>query len=268
MPGQAAGRLPITAIVGSHNEADLLGPCLDALAFCDELIVVDIASTDETRAVAEARGARVIEHDWVPIAEQARAEAIAEARHDWLLIRDPDEVVPPGLERDLRELFPTLPPDVGLVGAPTQRFFGSEPIRGTVWGGVKTDRLLARRGLVEFPTAVHRRLPRRPGVVAVEIPYRGDNAILHYWVSGYRVFLERHLRYLGLEGPGRADAGEIASPRSVVLQPPRAFLRSYLRERGYRDGLRGLVLSLAWSAYRTGSELMLLRELRKRERHG
>jgi glycosyltransferase involved in cell wall biosynthesis len=264
MSGEEPARLPITAIVGSHDEAALLPACLDALAFCDELIVIDIASSDDTRAVAEARGARVIEHGLVPIAEQARAQAIAEARHDWLLIRDPDEVIPPGLEGDLRAIFPTLGPEVGLVTAPTQRFFAREPMRGTVWGGVKGDRLLARRGLVEFPTAVHRRLPRREGVQVVDIPYRGDNAILHYWVSGYRVFLERHLRYLRLEGPGRADAGERTGPKAVARAPVLAFHRSFVRERGYLDGLRGLLLSAAFAAYSGGSELMLLRELRRR----
>src|SRR5207244_76205 len=154
--------------------------------------------------------------------------------------------------RDLREVFPTLGPDVGIVTAPTRRFFGREPLGGTVWGGIKVDRLLARRGLVEFPTAVHRRLPRREGVQAVDIPYRGDNATLHYWVTGYRVFFERHRRYLRLEGPGRADAGEVAGVRSLVAAPLRAFHECFVRERGYRDGLRGLLLSAAWTLYRTG----------------
>jgi glycosyltransferase involved in cell wall biosynthesis len=257
-------RLPITAIVGSHDEAHLLPACLEALEFCDEVIVIDIASSDDTRAVAELHGARVLEHAWVPIAEQAREQAIREARNDWLLIRDPDEVIPPGLARDLRELFGSLEDDVGLVGAPTQRYFGRTPLKGTVWGGVKVDRLLAKRGLVEFPTAVHRRLPRAPGVRSVEIPYRGDNAILHYWVTGYRAFLERHLRYLRLEGPGRADAGELSGPRTAAAAPLRGFRESFVRERGYRDGLRGFLLSAAWAVYRGASELMLLRELRRR----
>lgn len=257
-------RLPITAIVGSHDEAHLLPACLDALSFCDELIVVDIASSDDTRAVAEAHGARVLEHEWVPIAEQARAQAIREARHDWLLIRDPDEVVPPALVRDLRALFPTLGPNVGIVAAPTQRYFGEAPLRGGVWGGIKGDRLLARRGLVEFPTAVHRRLPRGDCVDLVEIPFSGENAIEHYWVPGYRVFLERHLRYLRLEGPGRADAGELAGARTIAAAPLRAFRDSFVRQRGYRDGVRGLLLSVAWAAYRTCSEVMLARELRHR----
>jgi len=67
-----ASRLPLSAIVTSRNEARLLGRCLDAIAFCEELIVVDLESDDDTAAVAAAHGARVVRHPLVPIAEAAR----------------------------------------------------------------------------------------------------------------------------------------------------------------------------------------------------
>lgn len=258
-------KLPITAIVASHDEAALLPACLDAISFCDELVVIDIASSDETAALAEAHGARVVRHPWVPIAEQARLETIRDARHDWLLIRDPDEVVPPALADDLFELFPRLDDAVAVVAAPTQRYFGGRPLEGGVWGGVRVDRLLARRGAVEFPTSVHTRLVRKDGFRQVEIPPREGNAIRHEWAGGYRSFLERHLRYLRLEGPNRAAAGEITGWRAVAATPWWSFRESFVRERGYRDGLRGLALSTLWALYRTGAEVALLRELRRSE---
>jgi glycosyltransferase involved in cell wall biosynthesis len=259
-----ADTLPITAIVASHDEAHLLPACLEALAFCDELIVVDIASSDDTRAVAERHGARVIESEWVPIAERARARPVAEARHDWLLIRDPDEVIPAELEHQLRALLPTLGDDVAVVTAPTQRYFAGRPLRGTAWGGVQKDRLLANRRLVEFPTAVHRRLIRKEGARDAEIPPDGDNAIRHYWVDGYGTFVRRHLRYMRLEGTDRAEGGEITGPRAIAATPLRSFRDSFFRDRGWRDGPRGLALSLLYALYKTGAELMLLREVRRR----
>jgi glycosyltransferase involved in cell wall biosynthesis len=260
------GRLPITAIVASHNEAALLPDCLAGVSFCDELIVIDIDSTDDTRAVAEAHGGRVVSHPWVPIAELARAEVIAAARNDWLLVRDPDEVVPAPLAAELAELFPSLEPDVGLVTCPIQRYFAGRPLEGGVWGGVRRERLLARRDLVEFPTAVNRRLVRKPGCRQVDIPFRGDNAIAHHWVDGYGSLLSKHRRYLRLEGGDRADAGEITGVRAVVVKPWHSFRESYVREQGSRDGARGLALAAVWAGYQTGSELMLLRELRRRRR--
>jgi glycosyltransferase involved in cell wall biosynthesis len=257
-------KLPITAIVASHDEAQLLPDCLAGVAFCDELIVVDIASRDDTAAVAKAHGARVIPHPWVPIGELARAEAVATARHDWLLVRDPDEVIPPQLADEVVELFPTLGPDVGLVTCPIQRYFAGRPLRGGAWGGVKRERLLSRRSGSTFQTGVNSKLVLAPDFREFAIPYRGDNAIRHLWLTGYRAFFERHLRYLRLEGPDRRAAGEITGVRAVVRTPWRSFRESFIAERGYLDGLRGLALSLLWAAYRTGADLALLRELRRR----
>jgi glycosyltransferase involved in cell wall biosynthesis len=60
----ALSRPPISACVITRDEADRIDDCLDSVAWCDELLVVDSHSTDATRARAAARGARVIERDW------------------------------------------------------------------------------------------------------------------------------------------------------------------------------------------------------------
>jgi glycosyltransferase involved in cell wall biosynthesis len=260
----SAPTLPITAIVASRNEAKLLARCLEAMSFCDERIVIDLESTDGTREVARAEGAVVIEHAVVPIAEHARGVAIAAARHDWLLVRDPDEIVPPALADEIVRLFPELGDDVAVVVAPTQRYFRGKPIRGGVWGGIQVDRLLANRRLVDFPTDVHPRLVRAPGTRDVAVPSTGDNAIAHYWSDGYRSLIEKHRRYLLLEGVKRVDAGEVSGLRAVAVAPIRAFVDSFVVKRGYRDGLEGLGLSLVWAWYRWGTELSVLRELRRR----
>ena len=255
-------RLPMTAIVASRNEAHLLPRCLAALSFCDELIVVDIDSTDDTAAVARELGARVISHPYVAIADELRPEAIAAAANDWVCLRDPDEVIPPALGAQILELFRDIDPDVGLVTGPIQYFFGGRPLRGTAWGGIRVTRVAARRDLIEFPTTVHGKLGRKPGSRDLDIPFTGDNAIEHDWADGYRDVIEKHRRYLKLEGPARVRAGETTSIRRVVTAPLSAFNESFIRQRGYRDGIRGFALSVVWSLYRFGTQLALRRETR------
>src|SRR5207244_3140199 len=105
-------RLPISALVASRNEAKELRRCLATLGFCDEIIVVDLESTDDTISVAEQAGARVVRHELVPIAEWARVDVIGQARHPWLVFTDPDEEVPAALAEEARRLLPTLADDV------------------------------------------------------------------------------------------------------------------------------------------------------------
>src|SRR5262245_54534992 len=61
---QQSGRSGLSACIISYNEADRIEACLRSVSFCDEIIVVDSHSTDGTRELASALGARVIERDW------------------------------------------------------------------------------------------------------------------------------------------------------------------------------------------------------------
>ena len=230
--------------------------------------MIDVASHDDTAAVAERHGARVVRSAYVPIAEHARVKVVGEARHEWLLLTDPDEVIPEPLVEELRQLLPQLTADVGLVWAPIRFHVGSKPLRGTIWGGENRRRLLARRSGVELSATVFGGTRLRPGYRRLDLPFSEETAIRHYWVEGYGDWLRKHRRYLALEPRDRADAGEVTGVRALVRAPVRAFAESYLRARGYRDGVTGLVLSLLWAWFRGASELGLLRELRRRRTQG
>jgi glycosyltransferase involved in cell wall biosynthesis len=254
--------LPVSAIVASHNEAPLLERCLPSIGFCDEIIVIDIESSDDTAGVAAAHGARVLWHPWVPIAERARVKFIGEARHEWLLFLDPDEEVPPPLALELSELLPAVEADVGMIHCPYRYYFRGEPLRGTVWGGIKRKAALLRRDGVALRPTVHTGTRLRAGYRAQAIRFKGDNAIAHYWAPSYRVLLEKHRRYLRIEGADRRQQGLVTGFRDIALTPWRAFRESFFEKGGFRDGATGFWLSLLWGAYSTAAKVALLRELR------
>jgi glycosyltransferase involved in cell wall biosynthesis len=51
---------PITALLHTENDALRLGRCLETLYACDEILIVDHASTDGTLRIAREYGARVV----------------------------------------------------------------------------------------------------------------------------------------------------------------------------------------------------------------
>src|SRR5256885_13231136 len=71
-------------LIITFNEADRIEACLRSVAFCDETIVVDAHSTDGTRELAAALGARVIERDWPGYRSRSEERRVGkECRSRW-----------------------------------------------------------------------------------------------------------------------------------------------------------------------------------------
>jgi glycosyltransferase involved in cell wall biosynthesis len=83
-------RPPLSAVVTTFNNAGTLLDCLASLAFCEEIIVLDSDSSDDTRKIAEQFGARIFIEPFKGYALQKQS-AIDKATHDWILLLDADE---------------------------------------------------------------------------------------------------------------------------------------------------------------------------------
>jgi glycosyltransferase involved in cell wall biosynthesis len=76
------------------NEEKHLAYCLNSLTpVADEMIVVDTGSTDKTKVIAEAFGARIFDFEWINDFSAARNYSLSRAQGDWILVMDADEVI-------------------------------------------------------------------------------------------------------------------------------------------------------------------------------
>ena len=82
----------ISACMIVKNEAAFLEGCLSSLSgHVDEIIVVDTGSDDETPAIAQQFGCRVLQYEWRDDFSAARNIALDRATSDWILYIDADE---------------------------------------------------------------------------------------------------------------------------------------------------------------------------------
>ncbi len=96
-----ATRPSVSLIVITRDEAELIGQCLgSAKPFCDELVVIDSFSTDQTVAIAERLGARVYQQEFTDYVRQKQA-ALDRATSDWVLLLDADEQATYDLGREI-----------------------------------------------------------------------------------------------------------------------------------------------------------------------
>lgn len=91
----------LSSITITGNEAANIADCIDSLKFCDERIVVDGGSKDDTVAIAEKLGATVYHYPWTNHGRQKNI-ALSHVTGDRVLLLDADERVPPALAAEIR----------------------------------------------------------------------------------------------------------------------------------------------------------------------
>ena len=145
----------------ARDEARCIGACLEstsAVAF--EAIVIDTGSTDETRRLAAARGARVISHEWRDDFAAARNAGLERATGSHILVLDADEVLTPGAVEalasaalDERLVLGFLPVhDADSIDRPATEVIRGE---GRLWDPVWRPRLLVNDPRVRYQRRVY-----------------------------------------------------------------------------------------------------------------
>jgi len=186
----------LTGIVAVYNEATKLRRCLSSLKFCDQIILVDMNSTDTSPVIAREFTQHIIQHERVDIVEIIRKWVLQFAENDWVVLIDPDEVVPACLAERLIEIARNES-SAGLVRAPWQFYFAGKQLTTTVWGRTDSRKpVLIHKDRVQVEPYVHRGYRLLPGYIEISIPRTSGNAIEHYWVDNYRQWFEKHKKYL------------------------------------------------------------------------
>ena len=92
----------ISVIIPTLNEAAYLERCLYSVQFADEIIVIDSMSSDQTVAIAKAKGCKVIERAFDNFSNQ-KNHALSYATCEWVLFLDADERIPFPLQLEIKE---------------------------------------------------------------------------------------------------------------------------------------------------------------------
>ena len=245
--GSTAGnRSTITACIVCRNEADKLGPCLESVAWADEVIVVDLSSTDDSAAVARRHGARLLTREPIPIVEPVRDEVASIASGDWILALDPDERVAPRLAHELRRLADH--PDLDAVVIPRMNvdlgFPPSNPLHR-----YEPQLRMYRRSRVSWPV-VPNALPQVSEDRLHRLPPSDDLVIVHERNRTIPEVLDRVVRYAPAEARSMADRGQVFSANDMAVALGRAFHKQFIWGQPWKDGVPGMLRASILVAYK------------------
>lgn len=227
-------RSAVSVLVTTQNEAHNLADCLDSVRWADEVVVADSGSTDGTVELARRYGARVVSHPYESAARQ-KNWALPQLRHPWTLILDADERVSPDLATEIQAVLAADGPADGYY-LHRRSFFLGRPIRHCGW-----DRDFILRF---FRTASGRYDDR---MVHETLQLQGPSAQLrgalwHYTYRSFSDYLERLDRYTARGAADARAAGRRPSAVALVFRAPARFVRMYFLQRGFLDGIPGLMV--------------------------
>jgi len=127
----------ITALAITLNEEENIKQYVESLSFADEIIFVDSNSTDKTVEIAKSLGVTVIQRDFDNFSNQ-RNFAISQAKNDWIVFFDLDEIVTPKLEAEILSVTTSTSDCVAYYAKRNFHFMGKH----IKYGGWQSDKAI------------------------------------------------------------------------------------------------------------------------------
>lgn len=261
----------ISILILTNNEEQNLPRCLHALAWCDDVVVVDDYSTDNTVRIAQQYGARVYQRRFDHFAGQRNyALEQVDFKHEWILHLDADEVCTPELIQEIEQAIEDPSHDAYRI--PSKMIFRGRWLRRA--GMYPTYQVrLGRHPVFRFKQVGHGQRedidPESVGTLCS--PYE------HHSFRGLDDWFQRHNRYssdeaelcvktngaeldlaglLSFDKTRRRRAAKALSYR-LPFRPLLRFLYVYLFRLGFLEGARGFEYAYMLAIYEAMSDLKI-----------
>jgi len=263
----------ISGIVLSHNDESTILRTIESLSFCDEVIDVDDYSSDTTVDIAKKYGAKVYSRQLNDDFSAQRNFGLNQAKGDWVLFVDSDEVVTPELGKEIRFLTQhVIPVKTGIhngskngspIGSGMTKplgyfikrsdFLFGKWLRHGETGDIKLLRL-ARKDTGTWIRPVHEVWDVQGPTGVLKKP------LLHYPHPNVAQFLTDINHYSTLNAKYLYKTNTPSHAWQILVYPKAKFFLNYVIRLGFLDGTQGFMLALLMSfhSFLTRGKLWLL----------
>ena len=232
--------MKISAVILAKNEEAKILRAIQSVAFCDEVIVIDDESTDNTKNVAQQAGALVINHPLGGNFAQQREWATLQTKNEWVLFLDADEEVSSELKDEIINL-PTTSPVAYAI--PRRDFFWNTELK---YGETRKARTSGIVRLIKKDSGVWKGEVHEE-FISKQNPGKLKGFINHNSHSSISSFVSAVNRYSSLRAQECVRAGSKPSLFEIIFFPFGKFIYSYFILGGFLDGPAGFAYSFAMS---------------------
>jgi (heptosyl)LPS beta-1,4-glucosyltransferase len=234
-------KVPLSVVVITKNEERNIEDCLNSVyGWADEIVVVDDQSTDKTVALAEKFAGKIY-HRRMDNEGTHRNWAYAQAKNEWVLSLDADEMVSP----ELREEIATTLADTKFhaFSIPLKNYIGKYWVKHSGWYPAGKLRLFMKSRFRYEEVQVHPRvfLDGDTGHLTKDIIHKGYPDFEH--------FLQSLNRQTTLEAQKWVDTNRKMPAGTAIWRTVDRFFRTFIGKKGYKDGFIGLMIAFFASLY-------------------
>ena len=234
-------KLPLSVVVLMKNEEKNIEGCLESIySWADEIIVVDDESTDKTVEIAKRFTNRILRRK-MENEGMHRNWAYAQAKNEWVLSLDADEIVSEELKKEISEVLPAT--KFHAFDMPLRNYIGKYWVRHSGWYPAGKLRLFMKSRFKYEEVEVHPRvfLDGETGHLTKDIVHKGYPDFEH--------FLASLNRQTTLEARKWVQTGRHMSLGRAIWRTLDRFPRVFIRKQGYRDGFIGFMIAFFASLY-------------------
>jgi glycosyltransferase involved in cell wall biosynthesis len=231
-------RPPISAAVICFNEERNIARCLEALRWCEQIVVVDSGSSDRTVEIARRFPCEIVERKFDTFMNQKNF-ALDQCRHEWVLSVDADEAITPELAAEIERLAY----DVAGYVVRRQTFLGDRQIRRGAWSHDDHVRLFRKSCGRWGGSNPHERVFLEGPAQRLKAP------MLHYSYGARQEFLDRNRKYTELMVEHLVRQGRSTYRGEGLVHAAGNFFKSFILRRGFLDGEVGFFLSYHYARF-------------------
>jgi glycosyltransferase involved in cell wall biosynthesis len=265
-----ATKVPISLFIPCKNEESNLARCLQSVPWVDEVFVVDSQSTDRTSSIAQEHGAKVVQFEYKGGWPKKKNWALENLpfSHEWVLILDADECLPPEAEEEIRKIVNKPEEKHNGYWINRRYFFLGQPLKHAYFPNWNLR--LFRHKLGRYEKITNRSTDSGDHEIHEHVVVQGSTGKLtsimdHHAFPTIDSFVEKHNRYSNWEAIVESSAEDDDTAlqheavkgkrrlrrifRKLPFRPTLRFLYVYLWQGGILDGWAGYVFARLHAQY-------------------
>ena len=262
-------KVPISLLIPCKNEENNLKRCIQSVKWIEEIFVVDSQSNDKTCEIAQEIGAKVVQFEYKGGWPKKKNWALENLpfSHDWVLILDADECLPPEAEDEIRKIVSNPHENHSGYWINRRYFFLGRPLRHAYFPNWNLRLFKHKLGRYEKITALN--TDSGDHEIHEHVVVKGSTARInsimdHHAFPSIESFVEKHNRYSNWEAvieSSSIDNGKKLQHETVngkrrlrrifrkLPFRPTLFLYVYIWQGGIWDGWNGYVFARLHAHY-------------------